>query len=134
MCPVYEYQCDACDHNFDIIQSYHASAKRKCPECKKWKLYRVIGVPYISIQQEPTSIGQLADRNTSAMGQYELQDKRKAQKEADREGDFRELPKGMSRMERKEYQPWWRKDKIDKKLNKLSKKDKQKYIMTGKKT
>lgn len=68
------------------------------------------------------------------MGQYELQDKRKAQKEIDKKGDLRELPKGMSRIEKKEYQPWWRKGKIDKKLTKLSKKDKQKYIMTGKKT
>src|SRR5215210_6770814 len=41
--PTYEYQCDACDHNFDQFQSMSEEALKKCPECGKKKLRRVFG-------------------------------------------------------------------------------------------
>jgi putative FmdB family regulatory protein len=41
--PTYEYQCDACDHNFDEFQSMTEPALKKCPECGKPKLRRVFG-------------------------------------------------------------------------------------------
>ena len=41
--PTYTYRCSACDHEFDIMQGIKASVKRKCPECKKFKLVRLIG-------------------------------------------------------------------------------------------
>lgn len=41
--PTYEYLCDACDHEFEEFQSITAKALRKCPECKKLKLKRLIG-------------------------------------------------------------------------------------------
>ncbi len=41
--PTYEYQCDACNHNFEVFQSITASPKRKCPKCGKMKLRRLIG-------------------------------------------------------------------------------------------
>jgi putative FmdB family regulatory protein len=41
--PTYEYQCDACDHNFDEFQSITAKALKKCPKCGKLKLRRVFG-------------------------------------------------------------------------------------------
>lgn len=41
--PTYEYQCDACEHNFDEFQSINAEAMIKCPKCGKNKLRRVIG-------------------------------------------------------------------------------------------
>jgi len=40
--PTYEYQCDACDHAFEQFQSISAGALRKCPECGKMKLKRLI--------------------------------------------------------------------------------------------
>lgn len=42
--PTYEYFCDACGHEFELFQSMSASVKRKCPECKKLKLKRLIGI------------------------------------------------------------------------------------------
>ena len=42
--PTYEYVCDACDHEFELFQSMSASVKRKCPECGKLKLKRLIGI------------------------------------------------------------------------------------------
>src|SRR5437016_12200554 len=41
--PTYEYQCDACDHNFDEFQPMSAEPLKKCPKCGKKKLRRVFG-------------------------------------------------------------------------------------------
>jgi putative FmdB family regulatory protein len=41
--PTYDYVCDACDHEFELFQSIKAAAKRKCPECGRMKLRRLIG-------------------------------------------------------------------------------------------
>jgi len=41
--PTYDYQCDACDHSFELFQSITAPTKRKCPQCGKLKLRRLIG-------------------------------------------------------------------------------------------
>ncbi len=41
--PTYDYVCDACDHQFELFQSIKAATKRKCPECGRMKLRRLIG-------------------------------------------------------------------------------------------
>ncbi len=41
--PTYEYQCDACEHNFDEFQSISEEPLKKCPQCGKKKLRRVLG-------------------------------------------------------------------------------------------
>jgi putative FmdB family regulatory protein len=41
--PTYEYECDACHHNFDEFQSFTDKPLRKCPKCGKLKLRRVFG-------------------------------------------------------------------------------------------
>ena|ERR1700730_1523612 len=41
--PTYEYQCDACEHNFDELQSYSDAPLKKCPKCGKPKLRRIYG-------------------------------------------------------------------------------------------
>ncbi len=41
--PTYDYQCDACDHEFELFQSISEPVKRKCPECGKLKLRRLFG-------------------------------------------------------------------------------------------
>jgi putative FmdB family regulatory protein len=41
--PTYEYQCDACAHNFDELQSFSDQPLKKCPKCGKSKLRRIIG-------------------------------------------------------------------------------------------
>jgi len=41
--PTYEYQCDACEHNFDEFQSINDKPLKKCPKCGKPKLRRVFG-------------------------------------------------------------------------------------------
>jgi len=41
--PTYDYVCDACEHQFELFQSIKEEPKRKCPECGRLKLRRLIG-------------------------------------------------------------------------------------------
>lgn len=41
--PTYEYQCSACGHEFELFQQMSDPVKRKCPECSKLKLTRLVG-------------------------------------------------------------------------------------------
>ena len=41
--PTYDYRCNNCDHEFELFQAMSAGVKKKCPECKKMTLERLIG-------------------------------------------------------------------------------------------
>lgn len=41
--PTYQYECSACDHVFEAMQSMVEKKLKKCPECGKSKLHRLIG-------------------------------------------------------------------------------------------
>ena len=92
--PTYEYKCDNCDHSFEIVQSMKDKHKRKCPNCKKSKLKRVMGTPLVFVKGDPQSIGHWAERNTQKMGSYERSEKRELE----------------NKNKDKKSQPWWRKD------------------------
>ena len=41
--PTYEYECEACGHQFEELQSMTDPKLKKCPKCAKLKLNRLIG-------------------------------------------------------------------------------------------
>ena len=41
--PTYDYECDACGHEFELFQGINDPLQRKCPKCKKLKLRRLFG-------------------------------------------------------------------------------------------
>ena len=41
--PTYAYKCDYCEHEFELFQSITAKPIRKCPQCSKHKVRRLIG-------------------------------------------------------------------------------------------
>jgi len=41
--PTYDYVCNNCGHRFEEFQSMSADPLKKCPQCKKNKLERLIG-------------------------------------------------------------------------------------------
>jgi putative FmdB family regulatory protein len=41
--PTYDYNCDACGHEFEEWQSFKDDPLKKCPLCKKNKLRRLFG-------------------------------------------------------------------------------------------
>ena len=74
--PLYDFECEPCIYYTEVKQSVDAPDTLTCPLCNQSTLKKVfISPPYISIRGEPTTIGHLADRNTSKMGKYEKQDK-----------------------------------------------------------
>jgi putative FmdB family regulatory protein len=40
--PIYEYRCGACDHHLEALQKMADSPLRKCPECGKSQLKRLV--------------------------------------------------------------------------------------------
>lgn len=101
--PIYTYQCPSCG-NFESHQPMmKVKAKLKCPECGKTSernlladASTVIGVGDAS----PKTLGALAERNANRMSADEkaaLTKKHNAYRE---EGPTKELPTGMSRIEK----------------------------------
>jgi putative FmdB family regulatory protein len=41
--PTYDYECRACGHRFEELQSFSEPTLTKCPACKKNKLERLFG-------------------------------------------------------------------------------------------
>jgi putative FmdB family regulatory protein len=41
--PTYDYECDACGHEFELFQGINDPHLRKCPQCGKLKLRRLFG-------------------------------------------------------------------------------------------
>ena len=41
--PTYDYECKACGHAFEELQSFSDPLLTKCPKCKKSKLERLFG-------------------------------------------------------------------------------------------
>jgi putative FmdB family regulatory protein len=41
--PTYDYECSACGHTFDELQTFSDPPLTKCPKCKKKKLNRLFG-------------------------------------------------------------------------------------------
>ncbi len=41
--PTYDYKCPDCGHAFEVFQSMSAKPVRKCPNCGKMKVKRLIG-------------------------------------------------------------------------------------------
>ena len=40
--PTYEYECQECGHKFELLQKMTAKPLKKCPECKKDAVKRLI--------------------------------------------------------------------------------------------
>ena len=41
--PTYEYECESCQHSFEALQTMVEPKLKKCPQCGKQKLVRLIG-------------------------------------------------------------------------------------------
>ena len=94
--PTYEYACDACAHEFEEFQSITAPPLKKCPECGRPRLRRLIG----------TGAGVLFKGSGFYQTDYRSESYKKAAeaetKSADTKSDSKEAPKsGESKSETK---------------------------------
>lgn len=48
--PIYEYECRACGHDFDVLQKVTDARLRKCPECGALKLQRMVSAPQFRLK------------------------------------------------------------------------------------
>jgi putative FmdB family regulatory protein len=75
--PTYDFECEACAYYTEITQRHNDPESHECPHCEKNTLVKIyINPPAMFVRGEPTTIGQLADRNTEKMGSYEMSDKK----------------------------------------------------------
>lgn len=121
--PTYDYRCNACGYEFELYQSFDDKVKRTCPDCKKKALERLIGCGIAAFcQQDPTTIGQLGERNAKAAGKTKI-DEMAAEKEQDKKKAQQLLGKEPGK------RPWWRDS--DKPLDLKKVKNVKKYIEKG---
>ena len=50
--PIYEYECGNCGHSLDALQKISDSPLRKCPECGRMKLRRLVSAPKFRLKGE----------------------------------------------------------------------------------
>jgi putative FmdB family regulatory protein len=48
--PIFEYQCQACQHRFDVLQKAGDPAPAACPECGKKRLEKCLSAPSFQLQ------------------------------------------------------------------------------------
>ena len=48
--PIYEYECKACGLYFDELQGFNDKPIKKCPECKKNKVEKLISLSSFHLQ------------------------------------------------------------------------------------
>ena len=48
--PLYEYECGACGHRFEIIQKFSDGPPEACPKCGKGPLQRLMSSPAIQFK------------------------------------------------------------------------------------
>ena len=116
--PTYQYKCNSCKKKFEIFLTFEEYDKGNaaCPKCYSDNVARRYdNTPYVTVTGEAKTIGQIADRNTkknkSKIDEYQAANKTTKEK------------------------PWYyNKDATAsrKEINKMTKEQKQKYIMEGK--
>ena len=89
--PTYDYECEACNHTFEMFQSITAGHIRKCPECGKLKVKRLIGAGSTIIfkgsgfyqtdyRSEEYKSRQKAEKSSSSVDKKESKSKKKETK------------------------------------------------------
>lgn len=119
---LYDYKCtnEDCEHVMeDVQQSIHDKPKKKCPKCGKNTLERIIygGIGF-TISKDPTTIGQLADKNYK-----------------DNKSRIDEINAKKEEEKPKEDVPFYHKygNATRTEINKMTPQQKKNYILKGKK-
>lgn len=91
--PLYEYECRACGHRFERIQTYSAPLVRKCPKCGKSKVKKLLSAPavqfkgtgwYITDYQRKGSSSTLPDTSEKAKEEKERKEEKEGKEEKER--------------------------------------------------
>ncbi|HCI70609.1 MAG TPA: hypothetical protein DHV30_08430 [Balneola sp.] len=122
--PTYVFKCEECDYELEVEQSIKKPTpnRKKCPECGKNKLERLLFAPHVYNKpgDDKISIGLLSDRNAERFSQD--------QKEAI------DKKNGVKRKKKSSKNNFWETSKENmKKISVMTPAQKKKYIETGEK-
>jgi putative FmdB family regulatory protein len=48
--PIYEYQCLACGHQFEVMQDVNEKPPSSCPECKKRRIKKQVSATHFQLK------------------------------------------------------------------------------------
>ncbi len=95
--PIYEYQCDACGHILDALQKFDDASLKKCPDCGKPKLKRLLSAPmfllkgtgwyetdFKSDKERRKNLADRPEKEDKADGEKKDGDSKDAEKKADK--------------------------------------------------
>lgn len=122
--PTYVFKCEECDHELEIEQSIKKDIpnRKKCPECGKNKLSRILFAPHVYNKpgDDKITLGLLSDRNAQRFSED--------QKQAIDEKN------GVKKQKKSSEKNFWEKTNKDmKQIASMNKQQKKKYIETGEK-
>lgn len=122
--PTYVFKCEECDYQLEVEQSIKKNTpnRKKCPECGKNKLERLLFAPHVYNKpgDDNITLGLLAQRNASRFSE----DHKKA---IDEKNDVKRKQKPS----KKNF--WETSDKEMKNIASMTPEKKKKYIDTGEK-
>jgi putative FmdB family regulatory protein len=64
--PTYCYRCSRCEHEFETYQGVKDLPLKRCPECRKHSLERILYATRGRVAGQ--TLGSLAEKNTKEMG------------------------------------------------------------------
>ena len=114
--PTYIYECNECEHSFEQLQKMSDEPLKKCPECGKNELFKVITGGIYACVKNTNTVGQLADKNAKKYKSMINENQAKKKEEAP-----------------KPDKPFYHGEATRKEINKMTNKQRQRYIMEGKK-
>jgi putative FmdB family regulatory protein len=128
--PDYEYICDNCGDNFEIFQKMSENPKKKCKKCNKYTLRRIFHAPILAKNNEPKTLGSLAERNSNKFSddyKLKLYNQHRAQKRRELK-----LPDGAIRQEHSNENPLFEgSSKTPEEISRMTPTQKKNYIETG---
>ena len=126
------YRCDSCNKEFgEVVKKVSKKPDRKCPYCKTKLIVQIMGIGHISVRQEATTIGMLAERNTKKMGQYEKEAREYNHYESRSRGQFEAIKESGLIDKNTTYKETQDEEKRLKKIGQMTPEQKTNYILKG---
>ena len=115
--PLYDYECEKCLHKLiDVQQAFNDEPLSLCPECNSPSLHRVISGGVQAFVKGSNTIGSIADKNAIV-----------------NKGKINEIEAKKKEESVKAEKPFYHGSASNTEINKMTNKQKQRYIMEGKK-
>jgi len=117
--PIYEYQCDDCNHALDALQKVNDKPLVDCPECGKNTLRRLISAPNFRLKGEGWYETDFKKENRkNVVGKEDDKSEKKEDDKSEKKEDDKSEKKEDDKSEKKES------SKSDNDSDKTKKKDK----------